>query len=90
MVDTLSRLTLDDVNKAIKKYLKAENIKFVFITKNAEDLKNRLVNNSVSKMIYQADKPEALLEEDKIIENYELNFKAEKVNIVPVEEVFLK
>jgi hypothetical protein len=40
-------------------------------------------------MIYQADKPAALLEEDKIIENYKLDFKAEKVNIVPVEEVFL-
>lgn len=88
MVEALNKLTLDDVNKAIKKYLQSEDIKYVFITKNAEDLKNRLVNNSVSKMIYQADKPEALLAEDKIIENYRLDFKAEKVNIVPVEEVF--
>lgn len=88
MVDALNKLTLDDVNKAIKKYLQSEDIKFVFITKNAEDLKNRLVNNSVSKMIYQADKPLELLAEDKIIENYKLDFKTEKVNIVPVEEVF--
>ena len=53
-------------------------------------MKNRLVNNSTSKMIYQADKPEALLEEDKIIENYKLDFEADKVNIIPAEEVFLK
>jgi zinc protease len=90
MVDALSKLTLDDVNKVIKKYLQSEDIKFVFITKDAEGLKNRLANNSVSKMIYQAEKPEALLEEDKIIENYKLDFKAEKVNIVPVEDVFLE
>jgi zinc protease len=90
MADALGKLTLDDVNKVIKKYLQSENIKFIFITKDAEDLKNRLVNNSVSKMIYQADKPEALIEEDKIIENYKLDFKADKVHIVPVEEVFLK
>ena len=88
MVDALSKLNLDDVNKVIKKHLKAGNIKFVFITKDAEDLKNRLVNNSTSKMIYQADKPEALLEEDKIIENYKLDFEADKVNIIPAEEVF--
>jgi zinc protease len=88
MVDALNKLTIDDVNKAIKKYLQSDDIKFVFITKNAEDLKNRLVNNSVSKMIYQADKPGELLAEDKIIENYKLDFKAEKENIVPVEEVF--
>jgi zinc protease len=90
MVNALNKLTLDDVNKVIKEYLQAENIKFVFITKDAEDLKNRLVNNSTSKMIYQADKPEALLKEDKIIENYKLDFEAEKVNIVPVEDVFLE
>jgi len=90
MVDALSKLTIDDVNKAIKKYLQSENIKFVFITKDAEDLKNRLINNTTSKMIYQADKPDTLLEEDKIIENYKLDFEAERVNIVPVEEVFLK
>lgn len=90
MVDALSKITLDDVNKAIKKYLQSENIKFVFITKDAEDLKNRLVNNTTSKMIYRADKPDALMEEDKIIENYKLDFEAEKVNIVPAEEVFLK
>jgi zinc protease len=88
MADALGRLTLDDVNKVIKKHLQSEDIKFVFITKDAEDLKNRLINNSVSKMTYQADKPESLLEEDKIIENYKLDFKADKVNIVPVEEVF--
>jgi zinc protease len=88
MADALSRLTLDDVNKAIKKYLQSKDIKFVFVTKDAEDLKNRLVNNSISKMIYQAEKPDELLEEDKIIENYKLDFKAEKVDIVPAEEVF--
>lgn len=85
----LNKLTREDVNKVVKKYLQAENIKFVFITKEAEDLKNRLVNNTTSKITYQAEKSTELLEEDKIIQDYKLNFKADKVKIVPVEEVFL-
>ena len=88
MAEALGKLTLKEVNRVIKKYLQAENIRFVFITKDAEDLKNRLINNSVSKMTYPAEKPGSLLEEDRIIEKYKLDFKAEKVTIVPVEEVF--
>ncbi|NLD37710.1 MAG: hypothetical protein GX654_12660 [Desulfatiglans sp.] len=87
MISALNRITLDDVNRVIKKYLQCEDVKFVFITKDAEEMKNRLINNTTSKMVYQAEKPEDILNEDKIIENYKLDFKAEKVNIVPVEEV---
>ncbi|RMF70577.1 MAG: insulinase family protein [Calditrichaeota bacterium] len=86
--EKLKQLTLDDVNRVIKKHLQDKNVAFVFITKDAEDLKNRLVNNTTSKMTYQAAKPEALLEEDKIIQDYKLDFKPEKVEIVPVEQVF--
>lgn len=88
MISALNRLTPDDVNRVIRKYLQCENVKFVFITKDAEEMKKRLINNTTSKMVYQAEKPEDILNEDKIIENYKLDFKAEKVNIVPVEEVF--
>ncbi len=90
MIDALNRLTLENVQRVIKKHLQTENVKFVFITKDAADLKDRLVNNTTSKMTYQSDKPASLLEEDKIIENYQLDFKADKVKIVPAEEVFLK
>ncbi|MFQ5639495.1 MAG: M16 family metallopeptidase [bacterium] len=85
----LKKLTLDDVNRAIQKHLQNKNIKFVFITKDAEDLKQRLLNNATSPMSYEADKPAELLEEDKVIQDLKLDFRAEKVKIRPVEEVFL-
>ncbi|MFQ5825193.1 MAG: M16 family metallopeptidase [bacterium] len=89
IAENLKKLTLDDVNRVIKKYLQNKNIKFTFITKDAEDLRERLISNTSSPIIYEAEKPAELLEEDKIIQDYKLDFKAEKVKIRPVEEVFV-
>lgn len=86
---SLKKLTLQDVNRVIKKYLQDENVKFIFITKDAQDLKDRLVQGTTSTITYQAEKPAELLQEDKIIQDYKLGFKAEQVKIRPVEEVFM-
>ena len=88
ITDGLQNLTRDDVNKVIKKYLQTENIKFAIITKDAEGLKDQLVNNTTSPIKYDADKPQSLLDEDKIIQDYRLDFKADKIKIIDVENVF--
>ncbi len=85
----LQKLTLADVNRVIRKYLQDKNVKFAIITKDAEDLRQRLINNTPSPITYDAPKPPEILEEDKIIQVYKLDFKPEKVKIVPVEEVFV-
>ncbi len=90
MAERLKKLTVEDVNQAIRKHLQDKNVKFVFITKDADDLKSRLVNNTKSVLTYQSEKPAELLAEDKIIQDYKLDFKAENVKIVPVNEVFVK
>ena len=84
----LEQLTLRDVNNAIEKYLQTQNIKFVFVTKDAVNLKNSLVTNASSPMSYDAEKSEALLKEDEIIQDYFLKFTGDKVQIVDLEEVF--
>lgn len=84
----LKKLTLQDVNRVIKTYLQDQNIKFAFITKDAEGLRDNLIANTTSPIKYDASKPEALLTEDKIIQDYKLDFKAEKVRIRQLEEVF--
>ena len=84
----LKNLTLADVNRVIRKYLQDENIKFAFITKDAQDLKNRLVNNTTSPIQYDAEKPADILEEDKIIQDYKLPFSSDKVKIVKLQDVF--
>jgi zinc protease len=85
----LKKLNADDVNRVIDKYLQSDNIKFVFITNDAEDMKQRLAGNAISEIVYSAEKPAELLQEDKIIEKYDLKFKPENIDIIPVESVFV-
>lgn len=89
ITQALKDLTLEEVNRVIREHLQDEDVKFVFITKDADGLRERLINDTASTMTYGVDMPGEILEEDKIIEKYPLNFKAENVVIRPVEEVFL-
>jgi zinc protease len=83
------KLTRDDVNKAIKKYLSAKNLHVVIITKDAEGLRDTLLRDELSTIKYDADKPE-LAEEDKVIGSYKLGIKPENIRIVNVDDVFAK
>ena len=88
--ENLKKLKLKDVNRVIKKYLQDKNVKFAVITKDAEDLRDRLINNTPSPIEYDAEKPAELLAEDSIIQDYKLDFKPGKVRIIPLEEVFVE
>ena len=85
----LAALTLDDVNRVIKKYLQEEDIFFVFISKDAKDMKKRLVTEKISPMKYNSQKNKELLEKDKMLQQFPLNIEAKDVKIIPVKEVFL-
>jgi len=84
----LAELTLEQVNAVIEKYLQEDNIQFVFITKDAEDMKNRLVSGQDSAMTYNSDKSEKLLAKDQFLQKYPLNIAEKDVQIIPVEKVF--
>jgi zinc protease len=84
----LAKLTVDDVNRVIREHLSTENVKFVFITPDAADLKRRLVENEPSPMTYNSPKPDELLAEDKVIEVLPLGFSTDSVRIVPADSVF--
>ena len=92
-VDTMraayAKLTRDDVNKAIRKYLSAKNLHVVIITKDAEGLRDTLLADAPSSIKYDAPKPQ-LADEDKTIGGYKLNIKPENVRIVGVDDVFKK
>jgi zinc protease len=83
----LKKLTLADVNAAIRKHLQVENVKFVYVSKNAADLAQRLTTDAVSPIKYPAPKPE-LADEDAMLEKLPLGFAKAKVKTVPVEQVF--
>ena len=77
----LSNLTLDDVNKAIKKYMQIDNMKITIVTdvSEAEPLAESLKNNFPSPMSYsnlvKAGLPEDVLKEDAETEKFKLNVK---------------
>ncbi|MCE1188227.1 MAG: insulinase family protein [Ignavibacteria bacterium] len=84
----MDEVTLDDVNKAIKKYFQDKNMVITLITKNAKDLAERIINNAESPKKYSTPKPASVLEEDKDIAKYPLQVKKENVTIIPVEDLF--
>jgi zinc protease len=84
----LEKLSLEDVNRVIREQLTTENVKFVFITPDAADLKSRLVSDQASPMTYNSAKPEAVLEEDKVIQELPLGFTQDSVKVVPAESIF--
>jgi len=86
----LDALTLADVNGAIKKHLRADNLRIVMITKDAEALRDAIVTDKPSPIAYNSAKPQAILDEDKTIESLPLKISAANARIVPVEEVFAR
>ena len=90
MREKLAALKLEDVNAAIRRHLSFQNLSFVIVTKDAKGLRDQLLADGVSTIQYDADKPPALLDEDKVIGARKLGLKPESVRIVPVDEVFAK
>lgn len=84
----LENLTVDDVNRVIRTHLQSDNIAIVVITPDAEAFAEALLNEAPSPMTYNAPLPEAILEEDKVIEVYPLNIAPDAIRIIPVEDVF--
>jgi len=88
--DQLATLKLEDVNRAIKKYLQSADVKIEVVTKNAEEFKDAALSGKPSPVNYTSTPPKEILEEDKAIESYKLNFNPKKVEVVPVEQLFEK
>jgi zinc protease len=88
MKENLAKLTLADVNKAIKTYLSSNQMRVVMITKDAAGLRDEIVGNKPGKIVYAAPKPKEITDEDKIIESFPIPVKAADVTITPVENVF--
>jgi zinc protease len=90
MRDALAKLTLEQVNAAVKRHLTARDLSVVYITKEAAGLKQALVSDAFSPIKYDAEKPAELLAEDKVVGALKLNIAADRVTITPVDQVFAK
>ena len=60
----INRLTLESVNAEIKKSLQTKSLNVVFITKDAQGLKERLLKGDATTITYVGKQPESVLDED--------------------------
>ena len=86
--EQFAKLSLADVNRVIKANLQTDNIHYVFISADGEDMKQRLLSEQVSSLEYNSDKPAALIATDKVIENYKLKLPSKNVKVLAVDTVF--
>lgn len=86
--ERVKNTTLEQVNAAIRKYIDPANLDIVIVTQDAAPLKKALVENASSPIKYDSPTPQAILDEDKLIQDYKLPIAAENVEIIPVEKVF--
>ena len=86
--DQLAKLTVADVNAAIRRHLKSERMRIVIVTKNADSLRDAIVKNTPSPISYNSGKPKEILDEDTIIQSYKMKVKPQDVVVMPVRRVF--
>ncbi len=84
----LAKLTVAEVNRAIRQHLSAQRLSVVMIAKDAAGLKEKLVSDAFSPIKYDGDKPQSLLDEDQRIGNLKLGIRAEAVTITPAARAF--
>jgi zinc protease len=85
----LQSMTVDDVNRAVKKHLDRWDFRVAIVAPNAEELASALKDNRRSPVTYQtAGASEEVLAEDREIEV--LPLPIDSVEVVPVEACFQK
>ena len=84
----MQELTLDDVNAAITKHLQYDDLKIAIVTGDAEALRTSITTDAPSPLTYESPKPQAILDEDRVISTFPLEISADRVTVVPVEAMF--
>src|SRR5262249_8011701 len=88
--DKLSKLTVEDVNRAVRKHLSADNLSVGIVTKDAAGVRDKLRSDAPSPLVYDAPKPKDVLDEDKVVTSIKLNIKPKNLRVTPVDEVFAR
>jgi zinc protease len=89
LAERLPKLTVDQVNAAVRKHLKSEGMTVAIVARDAALLRELLVSGKPTPLAYDTQgTPEDVLAEDKEIAVFPL--KNVSVRIVPVEQMFEK
>ncbi len=89
LADRLPKLTVEEVNAAVRKHLKTDGIKVAIVAAEATRLRDLLNSGKPSPITYDTQgTPSEILDEDKTIAEFPL--KDVSVRIVPVDQMFEK
>lgn len=87
--DRLPKLTVEQVNAAVRKHLNAPGLRVAIVTRDAQALADLLKSGKPTPITYDTEgTPEEVLAEDKVIAAFPLG--EVRVSIVPVEAMFEK
>ena len=87
----LPKLSLTDVNKAVRKYLNFASLCIAVVTQDAEALKADLLANAPSPVKYaNPAMPPEVLREDAVIQEYPLAVQGDKITTAPAADFFRK
>ena len=84
----LPTLTVDDVNAAVRRHLRSDDLAVAIVTSNADAFRDALLANDPSKPTYNTVVTDEIMTEDEVIMSYEVSINPDRVRVVPVEEMF--
>ena len=79
---------MTEVNEAIRRHLQFNDLAIAVVTSEAEVFRDRLVANEPSPPTYNAEVTSEIEAEDLLITSYDLAINPERVQVVPVGQMF--
>ncbi len=86
----LEELNANRVNAAIQRNLQYDNMYIVFITADAEGMKQKLLSGVATPITYAGDKSADHMAEDELIASFPIPVDEEDITIIGINEVFEK
>jgi zinc protease len=86
--NALAKLTVEDVNEAIRRRLRSTDLRIVAVAQDTDLLKKKLASNTPSPMAYNSPKPKEVMEEDQVVERFRVDLTPESIRIVPAASIF--
>lgn len=85
---SLASLTLEDVQSAIRRRLRADRLRIAVVGEGMERLRDAILSEAPSPMTYNSPKPPEILAEDEIVARRHLRIAASDARIVSAGEMF--
>ncbi|KIG19011.1 Protease, insulinase family/protease, insulinase family protein [Enhygromyxa salina] len=84
----LDSMTLEQVNAAIREHIDPSNLAIVIVTGEAQQLREAIVADQPATISYPSTKPPEVLAQDELIGAHTLGISADRVTVIPVDEMF--